>query len=119
VSAGFNTGGELTDADIQLLSRWLNPAYLKSDNWSKVAAAMDADGSVQLKQFLKPQLAAAIAAAAKTQDAAEGVGGGKIPDFKAGYGPGAFRASAWARCVPGSGYGPGAFEGQGQLNCCK
>jgi hypothetical protein len=74
----------------------MNPAYLKADNWGKIVAAMDADGSVQLKQFLKPQLAAAIAAAAKAQDAAEGVGGGKIPDFEAGY-------------------GPGACEGQGQM----
>lgn len=90
VYAGNNTGGELSDADMQLLSRWLNPAYLKSANWSKVVSAMDADGSVQLKQFLKPQLAAAIAAAAKAQDAAEGVGGGKIPEFQAGYGPGGF-----------------------------
>jgi hypothetical protein len=49
---------------------------------------MEADGSVQLKQFLRPEVAAAIAAAAKAQDAAEGVGGGKIPSFTAGYGPG-------------------------------
>lgn len=49
---------------------------------------MDADGSVQLKQFLRPDIAGAIAAAAKAQDAAEGVGGGSIPAFTAGYGPG-------------------------------
>lgn len=86
--AGNNTGGELSEADFTLLRRWLNPAYLKPDNWSKVVSAMEADGSVQLKQFLKPQIAAAIAAAAKAQDAAEGVGGGMIPSFEAGYGPG-------------------------------
>lgn len=51
---------------------------------------MEADGSVQLKQFLRGDVAAAIAAAARAQDGAEGVGGGKIPDFRAGYGPGVF-----------------------------
>jgi len=88
VSVGNNTSGDLSESDLALLTRWLNPAYLKPESWSKVASAMEADGSVQLKQFLKPQVAAAIAAAARAQDKTEGVGGGKIPDFKAGYGPG-------------------------------
>jgi hypothetical protein len=49
---------------------------------------MEADGSVQLHKFLRSDVAAAIGAAARRQDAAEGVGGGAIPDFKAGYSEG-------------------------------
>jgi hypothetical protein len=86
---GGNTGGELSAQDLELLCAWLNPAYLKPEAWAKVTAAMEADGSVQLQKFLRADVAAAIAAAARRQDAAEGVGGGSIPDFRAGYGAGA------------------------------
>jgi hypothetical protein len=71
---------------------------------------MEADGSVQLKAFLKPDVAAAVAAAAKAQDVAEGVGNGKIPDFRTGYGPGQWLLGGGRVCG-----GRGLEGGEG---CC-
>ncbi|KAF8057154.1 Ogd [Scenedesmus sp. PABB004] len=81
---GGPTGAELSDADLALLRRWINPAYLKPESWAKVGAAMEADGSVQLQRFLAADVAAQIAAATAAADAAQGVGGGAIPPFDAG-----------------------------------
>lgn len=73
---------------------------------------MEADGSVQLKAFLKPGIAAAIAAAAKAQDGAERVGGGRIPPFTAGCGAGGC-------CQGGEGAGRKQGERGGKLNCAE
>eukprot|EP00879_Flechtneria_rotunda_P017131 GHRR01017941.1.p1 GENE.GHRR01017941.1~~GHRR01017941.1.p1 ORF type:complete len:466 (+),score=131.78 GHRR01017941.1:259-1656(+) len=85
---GGDTEGELTEADLQLLRQWVNAAYLKPDNWSKVQSKMEVDGSVQLQQFLLQDVAQWIQAAAVAQDKAEGIGNGRIPEFSTGYGQG-------------------------------
>ncbi|WIA40768.1 hypothetical protein OEZ86_004448 [Tetradesmus obliquus] len=82
---GNDTSGPLTDEDLQLLRSWVNPAYLKQESWAKIQGKMEADGSVQLQKFLLPEVAEQILQAAVAQDAAEGVGSGKIPSFTTGY----------------------------------
>jgi hypothetical protein len=46
----------LSEADLQLLRAWVNPAYLKQESWAKIQNKMEADGSVQLQKFLLPEV---------------------------------------------------------------
>lgn len=77
-----------------LLLKYINPTYLSDDNWAKVAARFEEDGSVQLQNFLEPALASRIAAAAAGADAADSLGGGRRPSYEAGVGGG------WAAVGP-------------------
>lgn len=87
-SSGGNTSADLSAADLNHLQKWINPAYLKPESWTKIAAKMDDDGSVQLQRFLCKHISDQISAAAASQDNKEGVGGGRIPDFTTGCGQG-------------------------------
>ena len=50
-------GGPLSDDDLSLLVRWVDPTYLSEAAWPRVRAKFAEDGSVQLKGFLKKGLA--------------------------------------------------------------
>jgi hypothetical protein len=56
LDAGNNTSGPLSEADLELLRAWVNPAYLKQESWAKIQQKMEADGSVQLQKFLLPEV---------------------------------------------------------------
>ena len=48
--------------DLEYLARWVNPEYLQADNMLQIRAKMEEDSSVQLREFLIPEHAAAIRA---------------------------------------------------------
>jgi hypothetical protein len=50
-------GGPLSDDDLSLLVRWVDPTYLSEAAWPRVRVKFAEDGSVQLKGFLKKGLA--------------------------------------------------------------
>jgi Rps23 Pro-64 3,4-dihydroxylase Tpa1-like proline 4-hydroxylase len=79
---------ELTPADLALLKEWVNPAYLEESAAAKVRARFEAEGSVQLRAFLRADRAAAIAAATAEADAAARLGGGRLPAHGDGAGGG-------------------------------
>jgi len=103
--------GELTaqlDAgDASYLAPYLAPAYLDPANLTKVLAAFREDGSVQLTRFLSAPWAAALAAATAAADAADGLGGGRLPAYDAGIGNG------WAAAGPAHKQRFLAFAGDG------
>jgi len=86
--APLSTSDDVTDDDLALLVRWVNPAYLGEDAAAKVQAKFEEDGSVQLVNFLRRDRAAEIGAAVAAADAAAGLGGGNVPKYDAGIGGG-------------------------------
>mmetsp|Transcript_31041 Transcript_31041/g.68891 ORF Transcript_31041/g.68891 Transcript_31041/m.68891 type:complete len:719 (-) Transcript_31041:853-3009(-) len=75
---------DLSDADLAALVRYLNPTYLSEDAWPRIHAKFAEDGSIQLQNFLKRSVAERITAALVREDLADGLGGGKVPDYRAG-----------------------------------
>ena len=94
-AAAASLGEALTDADVAFLKDWINPAYLKPAAWAAVRARFEADGSVQLHRFLRVALARRICALVTAADAADGLGGWRLPS-SAGVGAG----SGWALTGP-------------------
>lgn len=81
--------GDLDEADLAFVGKFLNPSYLSPTNWARVAHKFRSDGSVQLRSFLSKELAGKIAAAMNAADEADGLGGkGKmaVPLYNAGVG---------------------------------
>ncbi|EEH57846.1 uncharacterized protein MICPUCDRAFT_2294, partial [Micromonas pusilla CCMP1545] len=74
--------------DLAYLSRWVNPEYLVPENVARIRAKMEEDSSVQMREFLKPELANAIRAATRAEDARDALGRGAIPARTAGVGKG-------------------------------
>ncbi|PNH00469.1 hypothetical protein TSOC_013705, partial [Tetrabaena socialis] len=74
----------LSDDDLALLVRWLNPVYLSEAAWPRVQARFEEDGSVQLHNFLKKGLAEQIMAGCLAEDAADGLGAKQLPRYEAG-----------------------------------
>uniref|UniRef100_A0A7R9YSB2 Fe2OG dioxygenase domain-containing protein n=1 Tax=Chlamydomonas euryale TaxID=1486919 RepID=A0A7R9YSB2_9CHLO len=70
---------ELSDDDLALLIKFVNPSYLNEDSWPKIQAKFEEDGSVQLQSFLKTALANRILGATAAADAADGLGCGRPP----------------------------------------
>lgn len=87
-ATGGNTGADLTESDLSLLRKWVNPAYLKQESWAKISSKMDEDGSVQLQRFLLKDISDQILKCCLDTDLQDEVGGGKIPIFETGYGNG-------------------------------
>ena len=54
---------ELSEADLGVLRRYVNPSYLAGglQTWGRVAAKFAEDGSVQLHNFLAPAWAQQVA----------------------------------------------------------
>jgi Rps23 Pro-64 3,4-dihydroxylase Tpa1-like proline 4-hydroxylase len=113
---------DLTDEDLAALVQWVNPVYLGEDAAAKVAAQFREEGSVQLRNFLRRDRAAAVLAAIEAADAAAGVGGARLPAYGAGEGGGwaaagpAHKQRYLRYCGPAGGdegSGAGAPEGAG------
>lgn len=92
----ITTGDALTEADLSFLKLWVNPAYLRPAAWGAVRAQFEADGSVQLHRFLRPDLARRIGGLTRAADAADGLGGWRLPP-SAGVGA---RAGGWELVGP-------------------
>eukprot|EP00798_Chlamydomonas_sp_ICE-L_P021076 gene21076-27957_t len=75
---------DVSDDDLALLIKYVNPTYLSEDGWPKLQAKFEEDGSIQLHNFLKKSLADRILAAATKDDDKDGLGGGKAPKYEAG-----------------------------------
>ena len=74
--------------DLEYLARWVNPEYLQAENVLQIRAKMEEDSSVQLKEFLIPERAAAIRAATRVEDSGGALGDGRVPNRAAGIGGG-------------------------------
>eukprot|EP00201_Polytomella_parva_P018149 CAMPEP_0175071454 /NCGR_PEP_ID=MMETSP0052_2-20121109/19253_1 /TAXON_ID=51329 ORGANISM="Polytomella parva, Strain SAG 63-3" /NCGR_SAMPLE_ID=MMETSP0052_2 /ASSEMBLY_ACC=CAM_ASM_000194 /LENGTH=546 /DNA_ID=CAMNT_0016338629 /DNA_START=56 /DNA_END=1693 /DNA_ORIENTATION=+ len=79
-----DTNTSVTEKDRELLSRWVNDAYLGQAGWGKILEKFKEDGSVQLKNFLKKDIAAKIAERTKAEDESDAVGRGRVPNYQAG-----------------------------------
>ena len=80
--------------DLKYLARWVNPEYLNPENVLKIREKIEEDSSVQMREFLLPEIAAALRAAMRREDEAEKLGGGRVPARSAGVGGG------WAAVGP-------------------
>ena len=80
--------------DLRYLARWVNPEYLDPENVLKIREKMEEDSSVQMREFLLPEIAAALRMATRREDEAEKLGGGRVPKRSAGVGGG------WAAVGP-------------------
>lgn len=86
--AMHNAGGPLSREDIDFLKDFVNPAYLQESAWGRVVPHFERDGSVQLQNFLKTDLAEKILSLAATADSEDGLGNGAFPSYEAGVGDG-------------------------------
>ncbi|KAG1656705.1 hypothetical protein FOA52_006489 [Chlamydomonas sp. UWO 241] len=82
--AALSGACELTDDDLALLIKYVNPSYLNEDAWPKIQAKFEEDGSVQLQSFLKRTLADTILSSSLSADTADGLGSGRQPLYTAG-----------------------------------
>ena len=62
----------------------MNATYLKPETWSKVAAMFREENSVQLQDFLLPDIATRVVDALSLTDKASKLGQGRIPEYRAG-----------------------------------
>ncbi|OQR82585.1 hypothetical protein ACHHYP_15758 [Achlya hypogyna] len=77
---------QLTAADCAFLSTFVNPTYLQAATMSAVQASFQDSGSLQLLDFLLPELAQSITDATHAADARDALGRGNVPSYTAGYG---------------------------------
>ena len=74
--------------DLRHLARWVNPEYLDPANVAQIREKMEEDSSVQLREFLLPDIAANLREATRREDATSALGDGRVPDRAAGLGGG-------------------------------
>ena len=70
--------------DLEFLARWVNPEYLDPSNVAQIREKMEEDSSVQLREFLLPELAQCIRDATRRADKNDKLGNGKVPSHSAG-----------------------------------
>ena len=76
--------GAISPKQLRALAKLVNPAYLKADALGAVRAQLQAHGSAQLAQFLLPEVAAPLLAAAAEADRRDKLGRGGPPRYAAG-----------------------------------
>jgi hypothetical protein len=120
---------ELSEADLAALAEWINPQYLKAEALDAIHAKFVEDSAVQLHHFIQKDKFSEIQTALNAADAADGVGDGRVPAYKAGFGNGwdaigpphkqrfmrYDRAAAAASGAGGSGAGGGSGSESGRL----
>ncbi|GAX82106.1 hypothetical protein CEUSTIGMA_g9534.t1 [Chlamydomonas eustigma] len=88
-SPSTQSSDDLSDDDLSLLVRYINPSYLAEENWPKVQAKFQEDGSIQLQNFLKKALADRIVQQLVEEDRRDGLGSGLRPQsYAIGVGDG-------------------------------
>ena len=109
-----STDADLSPEDLELLKRWVNPAYLSPQAWSKIQSKFEADGSVQLQNFLLKEVAKEVLGACNTADAAAGRTAGQIPAYEMGTGEGELPwvAGGWGKEGEGRGEKIGRVGGR-------
>ena len=75
-------------ADLAYLARFVNAEYLDPANVAQIREKMEEDSSVQMREFLRPEVAARLRFVTRREDAAAGLGDGKVPRRTAGVGGG-------------------------------
>ncbi|KAI9340184.1 Oxoglutarate and iron-dependent oxygenase degradation C-term-domain-containing protein [Zopfochytrium polystomum] len=64
----------LTPSEVATLAEFVNPTYLSAPTIASLNARFVAESAVQLREFLRAELAAAVRAATRAADAADGLG---------------------------------------------
>mmetsp|Transcript_14009 Transcript_14009/g.46001 ORF Transcript_14009/g.46001 Transcript_14009/m.46001 type:complete len:567 (+) Transcript_14009:37-1737(+) len=84
----------LSGEDHKVLSEWVSAEYLKNDAIADINARFCEDSSVQLRNFLRPEIAGPILDAAREADAADALGasGSRPPSYAAGLASGSWKA---------------------------
>ncbi|OQR93185.1 hypothetical protein THRCLA_08503 [Thraustotheca clavata] len=77
---------QLTNDDITLLKKFINPIYLGKSTIQMIQKSFQDNGSLQLHDFLHTDFAESISIATNAADQRSKLGNGKIPQYKAGYG---------------------------------
>jgi hypothetical protein len=75
---------EIACGTFWLLRRWVNSTYLKPETWSNVAAMFREENSVQLQDFLLPEISTSVLDALGRADEVSKLGHGRVPDYRAG-----------------------------------
>lgn len=78
----------LSEEDITFLQQHVNKTYLKPDVWKKIQTWFADEGSVQLQNFLKTDVADGVLDLIKKADGDDKVGRGEMPAYSAGVGEG-------------------------------
>lgn len=76
---------QLSEADKAVLSKFVNPAYLKDDASLKVREKFEEESYVLLYDFLLPDVLEELRSAAAQADTEQRVGRGRLADYKSGY----------------------------------
>ncbi|EQC34335.1 hypothetical protein SDRG_08107 [Saprolegnia diclina VS20] len=76
---------QLTSGDLAFLRAFVNPIYLAMRTIGDIQSSFRSSGSLQLHDFLKSDLADAIATATRSADDAVQLGSGQVPQYTAGY----------------------------------
>lgn len=80
---------ELTTVDRNRLQPWLNAEYLQPAVMASIRKRFCKDSSMQLREFLRADVAAKVATAAGAADSLCGLGAGRPPaDYSVGVGAG-------------------------------
>lgn len=74
----------LSEEDVSFLQKYVNDTYLKSEVWKKIQAWFADEGSVQLQNFLKTDVADSLLDLIKKADRDDKVGKGEMPAYDAG-----------------------------------
>jgi len=74
--------------DLAFLAGWVNPLYLDPTNVAQIREKMEEDSSVDMREFLRPEIAAAIRKATRREDEKNKLGRGRVPARDAGIGEG-------------------------------
>jgi prolyl 3-hydroxylase /prolyl 3,4-dihydroxylase len=78
----------LSEEDMSFLQQYVNETYLKPDVWKKIQTWFADEGSVQLQNFLKSDVADKVLGLIKKADGDDKLGRGEIPAYGAGVGEG-------------------------------
>ena len=66
---------DLSEDDLKVLNKWVNPTYLTSSSWSQIKSKFTSDdGSILLYDFLKPEAISTIVTGSQSKDKADSVG---------------------------------------------
>jgi hypothetical protein len=74
---------ELAAEEVEFLSKYISAAYLRPDMMKKMNEQFCEDSSVQLREFLRPDIAQPLTQLIAAHDAEDNLGSGKAPRYEA------------------------------------